>query len=540
LARNCNNSQHPGKNADSILSIDLGTSGCKCAVVSLKGEVVAWEFARIETRIIGQGGAEQDPADWWQAFRDTARRVVRKAGEQSWNIAAVCASTQGEGTVAVDRHGDLLHPAILWLDMRGRDAVRRQAGNGLLKLCGYNVRKLFQWIRLCGGAPALSGKDPAAHMLFIRQKRPQVYQQTDKFLSVLDYLNYRLTGRMAATPDSILTSWVTDNRDPANVVYHEGLIRALGLDLRKFPEIVQSTSVIGSVISSVAVELGLSEGTPVVAGSIDTSAAAIGSGAVEDGQAHLYIGTSSWFGAHVPEKKTDLRAHIASVPCARTDKYLMIALQSAAGANLSFLRDQVFQDQNIQLEQEERPDVYRLLDKIASQVPAGAHGIVYTPWLFGERTPVDDATVRASLLNVSMQHTRADMIRAVLEGVALNTRWMLESVRRFLRRYPVDEVTIVGGGGASDLWCQIFADVMNIRVRQVEMPLQTNVLGAAFIASVGIEALSFDDVGRLIRTKNVYLPNPRNRQVYDAAFVTPLSAGKSRSMITRKVRFQAA
>jgi xylulokinase len=119
-----------------------------------------------------------------------------------------------------------------------------------------------------------------------------------------------------------------------------------------------------------------------------------------------------------------------------------------------------------------------------------------------------------------MQHTRDDMIRAVLEGVALNTRWMLESVRRFLSRYPLDEVTIVGGGGGSDLWCQIFADVMNIRVRQVETPLQTNVLGTAIIAGVGIGALSFNDARRLIRTKRVYEPEPKHRQLYDAAFVT--------------------
>lgn len=121
----------------------------------------------------------------------------------------------------------------------------------------------------------------------------------------------------------------------------------------------------------------------------------------------------------------------------------------------------------------------------------------YTPWLFGERTPVDDPTVRAGLLNVSMQHTREDIIRAVLEGVALNTRWMLESVRQFLRRYSLHEVTIVGGGGASNVWCQIFADVMDIRIRQIESPLQANVMGSAFIAGVGIGAMRFDDVQEL-------------------------------------------
>ncbi len=512
--------QQPGGSSHCILSVDLGTSGCKCAVVSLHGEVMSWEFTAVDTQFVGHDGVEQRPDDWWTAFMTSAKAVLSDAHRRSLTIAAVCASTQSEGTVAVEADGTVLHPAILWLDMRGAAAIRRRAGAGLLKLAGYNARHLTRWIRLTGGAPALSGKDQAAHILYLKEQLADVYRQAHMFLNVPDYLNFRLTGRMAATGDSALTSWVTDNRRLDSIRYDAKLIQILGIAPDKLPEIIRSTDIVGTLLSAVADELGLSAETPVVAGSIDVSAAAVGSGAVADGQAHLYVGTSSWFGAHIPEKRTNLISQIASVPCALPDRYLTIAMQSAAGANLSFLRDQVILNDDELLNQEEQPDVYRLLDEIASRVPAGARGVLYTPWLFGERTPVDDASIRAGLLNVSMGHTREDIIRAVLEGVALNTRWMFEALKKFLRLYPLDEVTIVGGGGASDVWCRIFADVMNIRIRQIESCLQANVVGSAFIAGVGIGAMRFEDVSQRTRTRALYEPEPAHRAVYDAAFDT--------------------
>ncbi len=357
-------------------------------------------------------------------------------------------------------------------------------------------------------------------MLYLKHERPEIYRKAYKFLNVIDYLNFRFTDRMAASPDSIMTSWVTDNRDPSDIRYHSGLIQSLGIDADKLPEIVKATDVIGNLTSTAAADLGLEPGIPVVAGTIDTSAAAIGSGAVTDGDVHLYIGTSSWFGAHVPWKKTNIQSQFASLPCAMDDKYLMIALQSSAGSNLSFLRDNLFFNKDELLQNEEQPDVYRILDAIAARVPAGSRGILYTPWLFGERCPVDDGTLRAGFLNLSMQHTREEMIRAVLEGVALNTRWMLEPVKKFLRHYPVNEITIVGGGGASDVWCQIFADVMNVRVKQLEAPIQANVLGSAFIGGVGIGKMNFADVSDRTHIRQVYEPIADHRSIYDQRFAS--------------------
>jgi len=522
-----------------ILAIDLGSSGCKCAVVGLDGRVVHWAFQPVETKIVGHSGAEQNPEDWWSAFLSTAAEVVRQARDSQLEISAICASTQGEGTVPVDREGTPLSNCLTWLDMRGSAAIRRRAGTALMNIAGYNPAKLARWIQLTGGAPALSGKDPAGHMVFIKDAWPEIYDRTHCFLNVLDFINFRLTGRMAATRDSILTSWVTDNRNPANIQYHDGLIRMLGIDRDKLPEILDCTDIVESLKTDVAQAIGLSGNVPVVAGSIDFAAAAIGSGAVGDGEIHLYIGTSSWMGAHLPEKKTAIQSQIASVPCAVKDRYLMSALQSAAGSNLSFLRDQVFFNKDELLQSEELPDVYKILDRIAQRVPAGSRGLIYTPWLFGERCPVDDGTVRASFLNMSMRHNREDMIRAVMEGVALNTNWALQAVRKFLAGYPVEAITIIGGGGSSDTWCQIFADVMNVSVRQPEAPIAANAAGSAFIAGVGLGEYSFDDVSTLTRTRTVYHPSPAHRQIYNELYGAFTDAYRSLAPFYRRLNLKS-
>ncbi len=512
-----NHNQDPANSSQTelILSIDLGTSGCKCALVDLHDNIHDWAFEKVNTSYIGQEGAEQEPDDWWQALK-LAVRKMRNSDNPARKIVAVCASTQGEGTVAVSEDGDPLCPAMLWLDMRGRKAIRKAAG-GALKIGGYSPRKLAKWIRYTGGAPSLSGKDPAGHMVWLKQERPDLYDKTFKFLNVLDFLNFRLTGNMLATPDSILTSWVTDNRNLRQIDYRDDLVNFIGIDRHRLPEIVAAADVIGQVTEKVANELDKPSGIPVVAGGIDTSVAAIGSGAIADGALHLYVGTSSWMCAHVPQKKTNLFTQIASVPCAIPDRYLMIAMQSAAGANLAFLRDHLFLHNDELMSHDEDRNVYQILDSIADKVDPGSRGVLYAPWLFGERTPVDDPSLRAAFVNLSMAHTREDMIRAVLEGVALNTRWMFQSVKRFLSNYPIDRITIVGGGGASNVWCQIFADVLGVTIMQPQSPLQVNVLGSARIAAVGSGRRKFADYESAQIAKQ-YHPNSDNQQTYDQCY----------------------
>ena len=516
-----------------VLAVDLGTSGCKTALVSQRGEIVAWAFRPVATRIVAGAGAEQEPEDWWQALVATAREVVAGAGVPPEAVVAVCCSTQGEGTIAVDAADRALLPALTWRDMRGSALIRARS-RGWLNVAGYDVFKLQRWLRLCGGAPSLSGKDPAAHMLWVREQHPEVYARTHKFLNVLDYLNLRLSGRCVATSDSILTSWVTDNRRLDAIRYDAGLVAASGVDATKFPEIVRCTDVIGTLRPEVAAAIGLAPTTRVVAGSIDNTAAAIGAGTLADGAAHLYLGTSSWIGAHLPHKRTDVRAGIASVPCALPDKYLMVAMQTNAGSNLSFLKEKLLYHAD-ELRAGDTPEhVYALLDRVAERVPAGADGLLYQPWLMGERSPVDERSLRAGLFNLSLAHSRETLVRAFFEGVALNTRWLQAPVERFLGQ-PLAELTVLGGGATSAVWCQIFADVLGVTIRQLEAPMQANAIGAATIAFVGLGLLDFATAARQTRYRRSFEPIAAHRAVYAERYATFLELYRRLAPLYRRV-----
>ncbi len=499
-----------------ILAVDLGTSGMKVALITVSGKVLGWETESIKLILTPDGGVEQSPDEWWGGFLSAAKRLIAKNQASASLIRAICCSTQGEGTIPVDKDGKALSNCILWMDMRGASHLKKQL-DGLINIDGADVFKVLRFVQLTGGMPNLAGKDPAGHMLFIRDTQPEIYSKTYKFLNVLDYMNLRLSGEFAASFDSIVTSWVTDNRNPNELHYNDGLISVLGIEREKLPDIVSCSSVIGNLKSDVANQLGLSSDVKVVAGSIDNTAAAIGSGAIEDFQPHLYIGTSSWIAAHVPFKKTDIGSSLASIPCAVPNKYLLTALQATAGGNLTFLRDNIIYHKDELLQEADVPDIFKVLDKITARVPAGANGVIYTPWIWGERAPVDDKTIRAGLYNLSLNNTREDIIRAFLEGIAFNTKWLMTPIEKFLGR-NVNSINIVGGGAQSDVWCQIFADVMNVEIKQVNEPVYANARGAAWIGAVGLGEIKFSDVSKLVQFKKSYTPNQNNRKLYDERF----------------------
>jgi xylulokinase len=199
------------------------------------------------------------------------------------------------------------------------------------------------------------------------------------------------------------------------------------------------------------------------------------------------------------------------------DRYLLTALQATAGGNLTFLRDQILYHKDELLQEADVPDIFKVLDQIADRVPAGANGVIYTPWIWGERAPIDDKNVRAGLYNLSLHNTREDIIRAFLEGVAFNTNWLLQPVEKFLGK-NVDQINIIGGGAQSDVWCQIFSDIMNVEIRQVENPVYANARGAAWIASVGLGEISFSDIPTLVEIQTTYTPQLKNQAVYQEKF----------------------
>ena len=321
-----------------VLAVDLGTGGPKVALLSASGRIAAHTFAPVGVTLTDDGGAEQSPQAWWEAIVSSARRALADSGVTPERVAGVGCTSQWSGTVAVDGAGDAIGPAIIWMDSRGAKAVRETV-RGALNVQGYSASKLARWIRKTGGIPSLSGKDPVGHIHFLRTRRPDVYASTAVFLEPVDYLNLRLTGLARASHDSITVHWVTDNRDRGAVAYDDALIELAGLERTTLPDLVPTGSVLGGLTPAAAEELGLLAGTPVVAGTGDLHSAAVGSGAVADFAAHLYIGTSSWISCHVPFKKTDALTNIASIPSGLPTKYLLADEHETGGACLTWLRD---------------------------------------------------------------------------------------------------------------------------------------------------------------------------------------------------------
>ncbi len=499
-----------------VLAVDHGTSGCKTALVSLRGEVVDFAFEPTEVLHLPGGGAEQDPDAWWRALVSSSRRVLASSGVAPDAVEAVACSSTFSTTVVVDADGAPLMNALTWLDSRGAPHVRR-AMAGFPSVMGYKLPHILRWVPRTGGAPTLSGKDDIAHVLWVKHERPEIYRAADKFLGSKDYLNLRLTGRCAASFDSMTLFWITDIRDLERVRYDPRLIRILGLDPKHLPPLRPSAEILGPLRPAVADELGLPRDTPVVVGSPDLQSACVGSGAVRDFEAHVYIGTSSWILCHVPFKKTDVLHQIAALPSAVPGRYFCANEQDVAGGALGFLARNLMFEGNSLRGGTTPPDVYKQLDAVVARVPAGANGVLFTPWLNGEKTPVDDEHLRGGIHNLSLESTMDDIVRAAFEGVALNSRWVLGYVEKFVKR-RLEPLSMIGGGAQSPVWCQIFADVLQRTIRQVRDPLQANARGAAFIAAVALGRIRFEDIPQLVRYEAEFTPNPDHRALYDERY----------------------
>jgi xylulokinase len=496
-----------------VLAVDLGTGGPKAAILSATGRIVAHAFQAVGIHLTEDGGAEQSPGEWWAAVASAARQAIAESGVAPDNVVGVGCTSQWLGTVAVDDEGHAMEPAIIWMDSRGAQFVRDTV-RGPVNVQGYSPSKLIPWVRKTGGIPTLSGKDPVGHIHFLREHRPDVYRAAAVFLEPVDYLNLCLTGLVRASHDSITAHWVTDNRDINAIAYDDGLIALAGLERAKLPDLVPTGSVLGGLTPQAAEELGLRPGTPVVTGTGDLHSAAVGSGAVADYDAHLYIGTSSWISCHVPFKKTDALTNVASIPSGLPGRYVVADEHETGGACLTWLRDSVLFPNDVLSSTPDAPvDFFATFNDLAASVPAGAHGVLFTPWLNGERTPVDDHTIRGGFHNLSLSSTRADMVRAVLDGVALNSAWLLGPVEKFCKR-RFDSLAFIGGGANSDLWSQIHADATGRTVRQTADPVLANVRGAGLLTLLALGHLTVDDIPATVQIKATYEPDPATSKFY--------------------------
>lgn len=491
-----------------ILAFDLGTSGLKAAVLSSRAALLDAETVPLDVTLLPHGGAEQHPLDWWKAMCTAAQALWSRGAVRAADVIGIALSSQWGGTVPVDAQGTPLRPALIWMDSRGREEVRRLAG-GFPSIDGYGALKAVTWLRKTGGIPSLSGKDPVGHIAWLRAHERKTFDDAALLLEPKDWVNLKLTGRAAASFDSIVSHWCTDNRKIDGIHYDDALIKLNGLERSKLPDLVPSASVLGPLTSAAAEALGLSTSVQVVAGAADIHMAAIGAGTVDPFRAHLCLGTSSWLVAHVPFKKADLSHNMASLPSAIPGSYLFCNEQESAAGGLKHVVEK--------LGARTGPSAYEDALALAAQAPAGAGGLFYLPWLHGERSPIDDSLVRGGFAGLSLEHDQRHLFRAVLEGVAFNTRWLQVHLEDNLGR-RLDSVTVVGGGARSALWCQLHADVLRVPIRQVEAPQSANARGAGIQALVALGQLKWSDVAPLVPIAKTFEPDVKHSALYDARF----------------------
>lgn len=502
--------------ANLILTIDLGTSGPKVSVFDSRAQMIDYEFAEVPLILIGEDGREQKPADWVDTILHCYNAIRQRGKFNPKDIIALNITTQWSGTVCVDKKGEPLMNAIIWMDSRGAHYAQKLM-YGPIRVDGYGIGKALKWVRYTGGGPSPSGKDSISHILFIKDKLPEVYKNTYKFLEPKDYLNLYFTGRFAASYDSITIHWITDNRDINNIKYSDELIKITGIDKAKLPDLVPTNSLLGTIRKDLAEQLGLRDDVKVISGTPDTYSAALGSGAVRDFEPHLYIGTSSWLLCHTPWKKTDLFHNMGCLPSGIPGKYILVNEQETTGACLNFVKNNILYYQD-ELQTENAPeDFYKRMDKVVERVPAGSNGVIFTPWLNGERSPVDDHHARGGFYNLSLSTNRTHMLRAVFEGIACNNRWLLSYAEKLCGK-KFEAINFIGGGANSNIWCQILADVFDRPVKQMNQPLNANSRGAAFLALMSLGLLKVEEVSALAEVKNIYQPNPANRKLYDELF----------------------
>ncbi|HEY4331660.1 MAG TPA: FGGY-family carbohydrate kinase, partial [Ilumatobacteraceae bacterium] len=469
-------------------------------------------FRSVDTTIVAGGGGEQDPAEWWTGVVSAAQEVV--AGADSSPCAGIGITGQWGSTVPIDAAGDAIGPCVLWSDHRGGPWSSKIAG-GRLSVSGYAPRKIVTWLRLAGGAPNPNGADPTGHVQRMLHEEPAAYARTAAHIEPVDYIGLRLTGRVAATPASMIASWLTDNRADAPIAYAPALVKLARREPAKLPHLLPTGSRLGTLLPAVAAELGLDAATPVVCGVPDLHTAAIGAGGVADFAGHIAISTTAWVSAPVPFKKTDITHQMASIPGLRAGSYLVANNHETGGAALRWLRDNVVGDAD-----------YDTLTALAATAAAGSGGIIFCPWLSGERSPVSDENLRASFLNVSIAATRADLVRSVLEGVAYNARWLLEATEHFAGR-PLDGLRLLGGGATSDLWCQIHADVIGRPIHQVADPVNVNVRGAAWFAALHLGHLTLDEIAGRSPAARVFHPVAAASRAYAPLYAEFVRLAKS-------------
>ena len=435
----------------------MGTGGSRALLVDAQGRVqYSFTAAHEEMRMLKPMWAEQDPDDWWRAGQAAIAGVLHAAGADSNSVAGIGLTGQMHGLVLLNAQNKVIRPALIWCDQRsqkqvdfvnaklGKEAVLRFTANPVLT--GFTLPKL----------------------LWVRDNEPQKFEAVRKVLLPKDYLRYKLTGEFAT---DVSDASGTSMFDVVNRKWSDELMDGLGLDKAILPKAYESSEITGALNAEAAAATGLRAGIPVVAGAGDQAASAIGNGITKPGTMSCTIGTSGVVFAYQSKPAYDEAGRVHTFCHAVPNAWHVMGVTQGAGLSLQWFRNRF------------APDVeYDDLTADATRSPAGSHGLFWLTYLMGERTPHLDANARAAWVGLTAKHQRADLVRAILEGVCFSQKDGLQIIKQ-LGAAP-ELVRLSGGGGKSPFWHQLFTDIFDVRVATLETQ-EGSAYGAALLAMVG-------------------------------------------------------
>ncbi len=480
-----------------LLGIDIGTSGTKTVLFDRGGNPISSSTAEYPLYQPEIGWAEQDPQDWWNAVCITINQVIKDSNINPESISGIGLSGQMHGLVMLDGDGNVLRKSIIWCDQRtAKECVEITEKVGEKRLIDITAN------------PALTGFT-ASKILWVRNNEPEIYEKCRKILLPKDYIRYMLTGEFATEVSDASGMQLLDIK---NRCWSKEVLNALNIPIEYLGDVHESIVVSGKVHKKAAEVTGLKEDTPVVGGAGDQAAGAIGNGIIKSGQISSTIGTSGVVFAHLDEPIIDEKGRVHTFCHAVPGEWHMMGVTQGAGLSLKWFRDN-FCNNEIEVAKGMGIDPYVLMTKEAEKVPAGSRGVIYLPYLMGERTPHLNPKAKGVFFGLSAAHTKNEMLRAVIEGVSYSLLDCMEIIKD-TGMNPTN-VMVSGGGGKSELWRQILADMFNCKV-STNKSSEGPALGVALLAGVGTGVYKdIDEACSIAISENsVQFPKEENSLVY--------------------------
>ena len=508
-----------------VLAYDIGTTGVKTCLFEIGSTItlLAGDSEGYGLYIMEDGGAEQDADEWWAAMCHTTVRLLAKTGTAPEQISGISFCSQMQGLVLTDRDGVPVHRPMSYMDQRATEEIRKGIAHGP-QIAGANVFKLLKSLRITG-AVSTSVKDPMWKYKWIEAHEPENFARAYKWLDVKEYLIHRCTGRFVMTEDSAFATLLYDTRKKA---WSQSLCRTFGVRTEHLPDIIASSDQAGTLTEKAAAELGLALGTPVFGGGGDASLIGVGAGCTSVGDTHIYCGTSGWVSTVTDRQLVDVSAMIAAIVGAQSGRYNYFAEMETAGKCLEWVRDHLALDEiGIYLEKKDITEgreaiarsLYDYMTETVAKAPAGSGGVLFTPWLHGNRCPFEDPTAAGMFFGIRLETGKTELIRAVLEGICYHLRWMLECEARKVK--ISDTIRFVGGGALSPVTSQILADITGHTIEVVESPQNVGSVGAAAIAAVGLGLIpDLDRVRSFIPVQSSCAPDRKAHAVYNHYYET--------------------